>query len=59
MFRYDLYVFDREGGLIVGYHPFHEQDHQAAINYAATLVEQRPMELWLNDVLVKSWSSDE
>lgn len=55
MFRYNLYVFDRMGGLIVEYHPFDAVDHEAAVDHAAALNGSHPMELWSEDALVKSW----
>ena len=55
MFRYNLYVFDREGGLIIEYYPFDAADHDAAVGHAGRLNDCHPMELWSEDALVKSW----
>ena len=55
MFRYNLYVFDREGGLIIEYHPFEAATHDAAIDHAARINGSNAMELWSDDALVKSW----
>ena len=55
MFRYNLYVFDREGGLIIQYHPFEAAGHEAAVDHAGSLNGHQPMELWSEDALVKSW----
>jgi hypothetical protein len=55
MFRYNLYVFDREGGLIIEYHPFEAADHDSAASHAAGLNDCHPMELWSEDILLKSW----
>jgi len=58
--RYNIYVFDREGGVIVGYHPFEVTDDAAAIAFAAAFTEcRRPMELWREETLVQSWSQEE
>jgi len=55
MFRYNLYVFDREGGLIVEYHPFEAAGPEAAIRRAEDVNAHRPMELWRDEDLMRRW----
>ena len=57
MFRYNLYVFDRVGGLIIHYHHFEADSHETAIARVADYQEQRPMELWSDDLLIMNWPS--
>ena len=58
MVRYDIYIFEREGGPIIGYHPFEVADDAAALEFAAALSEHRPMELWREDILVQTWPKE-
>ena len=55
MFRYNLYVFDRAGGLVIEYHPFEAVSNEAAISRATDINAHCAMELWCDEALVKSW----
>jgi hypothetical protein len=51
MFRYNLYVFDRAGGLVIEYHPFEAASHEAAIGRATDINAHCAMELWCDEAL--------
>ena len=59
MVRYNIYIFDREAGMIIRYHPFEAADDAAALAFAAAFSEHRPMELWREETLIECWHKEE
>ena len=55
MNSYDLYLFDKEGGIVVGWHRFDALEDSDALEIADGLVSQPAAELWRGDLLVKQW----
>jgi hypothetical protein len=55
MITYDLYLFAKEGGVVVGWHRFDALQDSDALEIADRLVSQPPAELWRDDSLVKQW----
>jgi hypothetical protein len=55
MNTYDLYLFAKEGGVVVGWHRFDALQDSDALEIADRLVSQPPAELWRGGDLVKQW----
>ena len=55
MNSYNLYLYDKEGGVVVGWHRFDALKDSDALEIADGLVSQPPAELWRGDLLVKQW----
>lgn len=55
MKTYDLYLFAADWKIILGWHKFDASDDEAAIEVAQALVNQPPVELWRDGLLVKRW----
>jgi hypothetical protein len=56
MKSYDLYLYDPDQKLVIGWHAFERQHDEAAIEYAEALTQSAPMELWEGRNLLKTWS---
>ena len=55
MNSYNLYLYDKEGGVVVGWHRFDALKDSDALEIADGLVSQPPAALWKGDLLVKQW----
>ena len=55
MNSYDLYLFDKEGGIVVGWHRFDALEDSDALEIADGLVSHPTAELWRGELLVKQW----
>jgi hypothetical protein len=56
MKSYDLYLYDDDQKVVIGWHPFEQQSDEAALKYAQGLAQNSPMELWQGENLVRSWT---
>jgi hypothetical protein len=57
MKTYDLYLFASDREIILGWHSFDADGDEPAVEVAAGLAQQGPLELWQDERLVKRWEA--